>query len=62
MIRFQYGTETAIQNSTLFSNKSGSFHELRVDNLDGCVQVIRSLFIIQAPNFITPNNDVYNHL
>jgi hypothetical protein len=46
MIRFQYGTETAFQNSTLFRNKSGSFHELRVDNLDGCVQVIRSLFII----------------
>jgi gliding motility-associated-like protein len=60
MIRFQNGTATPFQNSILFENIPGGFHELIVENLDGCGQVIKSFSILEAPNFFTPNNDGYN--
>lgn len=60
MIRFQNGTATPFQNSILFENVPGGFHELIVENLNGCGQVIKSFSILEAPNFFTPNNDGYN--
>jgi gliding motility-associated-like protein len=60
MIRFQNGMATPFQNSILFENIPGGFHELVAENLDGCGQVIKSFSILEAPNFFTPNNDGYN--
>ena len=60
MIRFQNGTSTPFQNSVIFENVPGGFHELIVENLNGCGQVVKSFSILEAPNFFTPNNDGYN--
>nr|WP_314896011.1 T9SS type B sorting domain-containing protein [uncultured Flavobacterium sp.] len=60
MIHFQNGTETSFQSSTLFENVPGGFHELIVENNDGCGQIMKSFAVLEAPKFFTPNGDGYN--
>lgn len=60
MIHFQNGTETSFQSSTLFENVPGGFHELIIENNDGCGQIIKSFAVLEAPKFFTPNGDGYN--
>lgn len=59
-IVFQNGTSTAFQNSILFENIPGGFHELIVENLNGCGRISKTFSILEAPNFFTPNNDGFN--
>jgi gliding motility-associated-like protein len=59
-IVFQNGTSTAFQNSILFENISGGFHELILENLNGCGRISKTFSILEAPNFFTPNNDGFN--
>ena len=60
MIHYEDGTETSFQNSTLFENVPGGFHELIVANNNGCGQTTKSFAVLNAPKFFTPNGDGYN--
>lgn len=60
MIQFENGTATAFQNSTIFVNVPGGFHELIIENKNGCGLVERSFAVLQAPPFFTPNGDGTN--
>ena len=60
MIHFQNGTETPFQSSTIFENVPGGFHELIIENNNGCGQKIKSFTVLDAPKFFTPNDDGYN--
>jgi gliding motility-associated-like protein len=59
-MHFQNGTETPFQNSTIFENVPGGFHELIIENNNGCGQKIKSFTVLDAPKFFTPNDDGYN--
>jgi gliding motility-associated-like protein len=60
MIHFQDGSETPFQNSAIFENLPGGFHELIIENINGCGQKIKSFAVLDAPKFFTPNDDGYN--
>ncbi|MDI6032813.1 T9SS type B sorting domain-containing protein [Flavobacterium sp. LB2P84] len=60
MIQYENGTETSFQNSTLFENVPGGFHELIVESNNGCGQTTKSFAVLNAPKFFTPNGDGYN--
>jgi gliding motility-associated-like protein len=60
MIHFENGTETPFQSSTVFENIPGGFHELIVENKDGCGQKLKNFAVLDAPKFFTPNGDGYN--
>ncbi|MFE3867923.1 T9SS type B sorting domain-containing protein [Flavobacterium sp. LS2P90] len=60
MIYFENGTETPFQNSPIFENILGGFHELIVENKNGCGQKIKGFAVLDAPKFFTPNGDGYN--
>ncbi|TDE02372.1 T9SS type B sorting domain-containing protein [Flavobacterium hiemivividum] len=60
MINYQNGTTTGFQDSNLFEYVPGGIHELIVENKDGCGSVNKSIVILEAPSFFTPNNDGYN--
>lgn len=59
-LHYENGTETSFQNSTLFENVPGGFHELIVANRNGCGQTTKSFAVLNAPKFFTPNGDSYN--
>ena len=59
-IHFQNGTETSFQSSPIFENVPGGFHELVVENKNGCGQKSKSFSVLDAPKFFTPNGDGYN--
>ena len=60
MIQYENGTETSFQTSTLFENVPGGFHELIVENNNGCGQIKKAFAVLNAPKFFTPNGDGYN--
>ena len=60
MIQYENGTETSFQTSTLFENVPGGFHELIVQNNNGCGQTKKAFAVLNAPKFFTPNGDGYN--
>ena len=60
MIQFENGTATPFQNSPIFVNVPGGFHELTIENLDGCGQVKENIAVLDAPKFFTPNSDGVN--
>jgi gliding motility-associated-like protein len=60
MIYFENGTETPFQNSPIFENIPGGFHELIVENKNGCGQKLKGFAVLDAPKFFTPNGDGYN--
>jgi hypothetical protein len=57
MIQFENGSTTALQSSNTSVNIPGGFHELIVENKDGCGLVKRSFAVLQAAAFFTPNGD-----
>lgn len=59
-LHYGNGTETSFQNSILFENVLGGFHELIVANRNGCGQTTKSFAVLNAPKFFTPNGDSYN--
>ena len=60
MLQFENGTATSFQNSPIFENLPGGFHELIIENLDGCGQIKENIAVLDAPKFFTPNNDGVN--
>lgn len=60
MIHFQNGAFSNFQNSTFFENIPGGFHELIIENIDGCGRIVKSFAVLNAPKFFTPNSDGYN--
>jgi hypothetical protein len=58
MIQFENGT-TALQSSNTFVNIPGGFHELIVENKDGC-GLVKEVLQYQAAAFFTPNGDGAN--
>lgn len=59
-LHYENETETSFQNSILFENVLGGFHELIVANRNGCGQTTKSFAVLNAPKFFTPNGDSYN--
>ncbi len=59
-IKFQNGISTQFQNSPIFENVPGGFHEIIIENLDGCGQIEKTFAVLDAPLFFTPNNDGQN--
>ena len=60
MIRFENGLTTPFQSSPIFENVPGGFHELIIENIDGCGQVKSNIAVLDAPKFFTPNSDGIN--
>jgi gliding motility-associated-like protein len=61
MIRFENGLTTPFQNSPIFENVPGGYHELIIENIDGCgPPVSRTIVVLDAPKFFTPNSDGIN--
>jgi gliding motility-associated-like protein len=60
MIQFENGTTTAFQNSSLFTNVPGGFHEFIIENKDGCGIVTKSFAVLEAAAYFTPNGDGVN--
>ncbi|MBA4321129.1 MAG: hypothetical protein C0412_22285, partial [Flavobacterium sp.] len=59
-IQFENGTGTSFQSSPIFVNVPGGFHELIIENLDGCGQIKENIAVLDAPKFFTPNSDGVN--
>jgi gliding motility-associated-like protein len=59
-IQFENGTATPFQNLSVFVNVPGGFHELIIENIDGCGLVKRSFAVLEASSFFTPNGDGTN--
>jgi gliding motility-associated-like protein len=60
MINFQNGTTTSFQNFTDFKNLPSGYHELIIENIDGCGQIKKNFTVLDVPKFFTPNADGYN--
>lgn len=60
MIRFENGVTTPFQSSPIFENVPGGFHELIIENMNGCGQIPRNIAVLDAPKFFTPNSDGIN--
>ncbi|MCD0471332.1 T9SS type B sorting domain-containing protein [Flavobacterium sp. JAS] len=60
MIHFQNGEYSEIQNSGVFENIPGGFHELIIESINGCGRIATSFAVLNAPKYFTPNNDGYN--
>ncbi|MDD7884985.1 T9SS type B sorting domain-containing protein [Flavivirga sp. 57AJ16] len=48
------------QTSNVFENVSYGEHTVTVRDLNGCMDVSKSVFIFDIPKFFTPNNDTFN--
>ncbi|RNC84906.1 MAG: gliding motility-associated C-terminal domain-containing protein [Winogradskyella sp.] len=46
-----------LQSSGLFENVTLGYHELTIIDINGCASVTREVLVIDAPKFMTPNND-----
>jgi gliding motility-associated-like protein len=47
------------QLSNVFQNVSLGYHTLTIIDLNGCASVTKDIVVIDAPKFITPNDDGY---
>jgi gliding motility-associated-like protein len=60
-IQFENEIATPYQSSPIFLNVPAGFHELLIQNLDGCgPPVSRTIAVLDAPKFFTPNSDGVN--
>ena len=48
------------QASGTFENVSLGIHTIQVIDTNGCAQVVRTVIVVDAPKFFTPNNDSKN--
>ena len=48
------------QDSNFFTNVPAGIHEVFVNDKNGCGLISRTIAIVGAPKFFTPNNDGYN--
>lgn len=47
------------QVSSVFENVSLGWHTITIIDLNGCAEVTKDIVVIDAPKFMTPNNDGY---
>ncbi|MEY8849290.1 choice-of-anchor L domain-containing protein [Psychroserpens sp. XS_ASV72] len=47
------------QLSNVFENVSLGYHTITIIDLNGCAEVTKDIVVIDAPKFMTPNNDGY---
>lgn len=45
------------QESSVFENVSLGYHTITIIDLNGCASVTKEVLVIDAPKFLTPNND-----
>jgi len=48
------------QDSNIFDNVSAGIHDVYINDKNGCGFVPKTIAVIGAPKFFTPNNDSYN--
>jgi gliding motility-associated-like protein len=48
------------QSSNFFSNVPAGIHEVFINDINGCGLISKTIAVIGAPKFFTPNNDGYN--
>jgi gliding motility-associated-like protein len=57
---YQYILDHGVpQDSNLFENVSLGYHTVTVIDLNGCAETTREVVVVDAPKFMTPNNDGY---
>jgi gliding motility-associated-like protein len=55
---YQYVLDYGVpQNSNVFENVSLGYHTVTVKDLNGCAETTQEVVVIDAPKFMTPNND-----
>ena len=60
MGNYQYILDNGLpQDSNIFENVSLGYHTVRVIDLNGCTETTKEVVVIDAPKFMTPNNDGY---
>lgn len=47
------------QESSVFENVTLGYHTITIIDLNGCAQVTKEVVVVDAPKFMTPNNDGY---
>ncbi|WMI67852.1 T9SS type B sorting domain-containing protein [Mangrovimonas sp. YM274] len=47
------------QESNVFENVTYGYHTITVIDLNGCSEVAKEIVVVDAPKFMTPNNDGY---
>ncbi len=57
---YQYVLDHGLpQDSNVFMNVSLGYHTVTVIDLNGCSETTREVVVVDAPKFMTPNNDGY---
>lgn len=49
----------APQTSNVFENVTLGYHTITIIDLNGCAEISREVVVVDAPKFMTPNNDGY---
>jgi gliding motility-associated-like protein len=49
-----------LQSSGIFENVSLGFHEITIVDANGCAEITRTVIVVDAPKFFTPNGDGRN--
>jgi len=60
MLQLENGSVIPFQDSPVFENIPGGFHELTIKNADGCGAISDNIAVMSVPKFFTPNNDGFN--
>lgn len=57
---YLYGLDDGpLQSSGFFNNVTLGYHQISVVDINGCTEVNRTVLVIDAPKFFTPNGDGY---
>ena len=60
MGNYQYILDNGLpQDSNVFENVSLGYHTVKVIDLNGCAETTKEVVVVDAPKFMTPNNDGY---
>ncbi|HKK12703.1 MAG TPA: T9SS type B sorting domain-containing protein, partial [Flavobacteriaceae bacterium] len=57
---YQYVLDNGVpQDSNVFENVSLGYHTVKIIDLNGCSEITKEVVVVDAPKFMTPNNDGY---
>ena len=57
---YQYVLDHGVpQDSNVFENVTLGYHTVTIIDLNGCSEISREVVVVDAPKFMTPNNDGY---
>ncbi|MBP6460074.1 MAG: T9SS type B sorting domain-containing protein, partial [Crocinitomicaceae bacterium] len=60
---YEYSLDEAsgyFQDSNIFDNVPAGFHDVYINDKNGCGLVTKTIAVVGVPKFFTPNNDGYN--